>query len=60
MVLLYGMMQQGLTMLGKGLISFQSSRKEEKSVTFLSYDGAYGQTDKVLNFIQQDHKFQKF
>lgn len=39
---------------------FPKFKEGEKSVTFLSYDGAYGQTDKVLNFIQQDHKFQKF
>ena len=24
-----------------------------KNITFLSYDGSYGQTDKVLAFVQQ-------
>ena len=31
----------------------QKCKEGGKNITFLTYDGAYGQTDKVLNFIQQ-------
>ena len=31
----------------------QKLKEGGKNITFLTYDGAYGQTDKVLSFIQQ-------
>ena len=43
---------KGFIILGKDHIRFNRFRGG-KIVTFLSYDGAYGQTDKVLSFIQQ-------
>ena len=34
-------------------VKLKSLKKEENNVTFITYDGSYGQTDKLLNFIQQ-------